>query len=616
MTAGRNVGGPALRAALSAATDRLLAERTSAGHWVGELSDSALSTATAVFALGAADADANDGLIRRGLDWLVDNQNDDGGWGDSVRSRSNLSTTLLCWSAFAAAPRAAEPHDRAVAAAEAHIVSRAGGLAAEQLSSSVTGRYGEDRTFSAPILAMCALAGRLGRGPDAWKHVAQLPFELAACPHGALRMLRLNVVSYALPALIAIGQARHHHRPTRNPLLRAIRHLLAGRTLRVLAEIQPESGGFLEAAPLTSFVLMSLLSTGAAQGGSGVARRAVEFLRAGVRPSGAWPIDTDLATWVTTLSVNALPYAALDAEGREAIRTWLLDQQYAGEHAYTRAAPGGWAWTDRSGGVPDADDTAGALRALRRLGAADRRCREAAVAGCTWLLDLQNADGGVPTFCRGWGRLPFDRSCQDLAAHALLAWSAWRRDLPLPLQARTSAAIGKAVAFLRRRQGGEGQWTPLWFGNEASPDKANGVYGTARVLIALRELASRSGARGGLGESIRRAAEYLLSAAGEDGGWGGAAGVSPSIEETALAVEALSGLLVPPGVGAGALPVEAVRSAVRAGTAWLIEHTRGGTEFAPAPIGLYFAKLWYFERLYPIIFTVAALSRASEALGG
>jgi squalene-hopene/tetraprenyl-beta-curcumene cyclase len=32
----------------------------------------------------------------------------------------------------------------------------------------------------------------------------------------------------------------------------------------------------------------------------------------------------------------------------------------------------------------------------------------------------------------------------------------------------------------------------------------------------------------------------------------------------------------------------------------------------PSPIGFYFAKLWYFERLYPLIFTVAALRRAAQ----
>ncbi|MGC1273197.1 MAG: hypothetical protein WBC44_05780, partial [Planctomycetaceae bacterium] len=40
-----------LDAAYETARSRLLAERSPAGHWVGELSTSALSTATAVMAL-------------------------------------------------------------------------------------------------------------------------------------------------------------------------------------------------------------------------------------------------------------------------------------------------------------------------------------------------------------------------------------------------------------------------------------------------------------------------------------------------------------------------------------------------------------------------------------
>ena len=92
-----------------------------------------------------------------------------------------------------------------------------------------------------------------------------------------------------------------------------------------------------------------------------------------MRPDGSWPIDTNLATWVTTLSVNALAACPtqqhpLDAERKRAIRDWLLAQQYREEHPYTHAAPGGWAWTPLPGGVPDADDTAGALLALRNLG--------------------------------------------------------------------------------------------------------------------------------------------------------------------------------------------------------------------------------------------------------
>jgi squalene-hopene/tetraprenyl-beta-curcumene cyclase len=54
--------------------------------------------------------------------------------------------------------------------------------------------------------------------------------------------------------------------------------------------------------------------------------------------------------------------------------------------------------------------------------------------------------------------------------------------------------------------------------------------------------------------------------------------------------------------------------AIAGGIGWLIKHTARGTSFDPSPIGFYFAKLWYFEKLYPVIFTVAALGRAVRRL--
>ena len=82
---------------------RLLNERIPAGHWTGELSSSALSTATAVFALASANSEKNRTLIAHGLDWLKDNQNPDGGWGDTTVSQTNISTTMLCWAALSVA---------------------------------------------------------------------------------------------------------------------------------------------------------------------------------------------------------------------------------------------------------------------------------------------------------------------------------------------------------------------------------------------------------------------------------------------------------------------------------------------------------------------------------
>jgi squalene-hopene/tetraprenyl-beta-curcumene cyclase len=43
---------------------------------------------------------------------------------------------------------------------------------------------------------------------------------------------------------------------------------------------------------------------------------------------------------------------------------------------------------------------------------------------------------------------------------------------------------------------------------------------------------------------------------------------------------------------------------------WLVDRVEQNQHRQPAPIGFYFAKLWYYERLYPLTFTVAALGRA------
>jgi squalene-hopene/tetraprenyl-beta-curcumene cyclase len=394
----------------------------------------------------------------------------------------------------------------------------------------------------------------------------------------------------------------------------------------VLGEIQPENGGFLEATPLTSFVVMSLAGSGQIQ--HPVTTNGARFLEASQRGDGCWPIDTNLATWLTTLSVNAITRAIgggtevdLDGDWRR-LTKWLLRQQYRRVHPYTNAPPGGWAWTDLPGGVPDADDTAGALVAMRALREAggrgsewegDMELRESVRSGASWLMDLQNRDGGIPTFCRGWGALPFDRSAPDLTAHALRAWLAWYGELPVSDRLKTGRAIHRALEYLRKSQRADGSWLPLWFGNQHTPDETNPVYGTSRVLRALAEARRQKQtmnvvAAGLPREMIDRGTDWLVRAQRPDGGWSGAGeGEGPaSVEETALAVAALAGMLACEGEGSRRDPW---REAAVRGTEWLIERVENGLWEKPAPIGFYFARLWYFEALYPLIFTV-------EALGG
>jgi squalene-hopene/tetraprenyl-beta-curcumene cyclase len=578
-----------LREAYESARAALLAWQTPEGCWNGELSPSALATATAVSAFSVVSRERFADFIGRGVAWLAAHQNADGGWGDTPESRSNVSTAMLAEAALILSGReGSDPAASALRKAERYLDSSAG-ASADSRVRALQAVYGEDRTFAAPILTNCALAAA-GPTRPAWRHVPALPFELACLPHASFRLLNLEVVSYALPALIAVGQLRHHAAPSRNPFLRALRAATLAPTLRRLQAIQPESGGFLEAVPLTSFVVMSL--AGAGRSDHPVARRGLEFLSKSLRADGSWAIDTNLSHWLTSLAVAALTAGGNRFEPDAArTRRWILDCQHRRGHLYTGAAPGGWAWTDLSGGVPDADDTSAALLALSRLGG---EATDAARLGVEWLLGLQNRDGGWPTFCRGWGRLPFDRSAPDLTAHALRAISAWRGVVS---DAKEQRALRRGVEYLRRAQRADGAWVPLWFGNQQAPRDENPLYGTAQVLAAWRDL--------GLGNGVeaQRGLARLLRAQNPDGGWGGDENVPSSIEETALALDAL----------AGAPESESATTARDRGCAWLLARIREGGLDKPAPIGLYFAKLWYAERVYPALWTVSALGRI---LGG
>lgn len=641
-----------VRGGLEEASAFLQSQRLPEGHWTGELSTSALSTATAVSALSQTlRADSNEAflsdeerqkyrlLANSGCKWLLNHQNADGGFGDTNKSHSNIATTYLVLAAWRLAEykiALGEPTRQA----EAYIA---------KLGSwdGLRRRYGKDKTFVVPILSNCALAGMVP-----WSSVPHLPFEAAWLPQKYYRWAQMPVVSYAVPALVAIGQATFHHNRPFNPVTRVLRNAARLPTLRVLLSMQPDSGGYLEATPLTSFVLMNLASIGLAQ--HAVARSCLRFLEDSILEDGSWPIDTNLATWVTSLATLALAKAAeagvptmrggdhaaekaIQEKGDEQCRVavapsplasesidWLLRCQHLRRHPFTGADPGGWGWTDLSGAVPDSDDTPAAILALLSIGTltetpllADRRFR-AIGAGLRWLVRLQNRDGGMPTFCKGWGKLPFDRSGTDLTAHALRAVLAARPylhdirrlDKATPSDRRIESFSRRSFDFLARHQLSDGAWLPLWFGNQDRSDEENPIYGTSKVLLAYAAYGRQDDA------AARRGLAFLRSNQNDDGGWGGGKSVQylanstqsadlySSLEETALAVEALC--------ECGGQP--ATDASIMRGVDWLIKHSTPALLANSQPIGFYFAKLWYHERLYPAIFTTAALATALKRL--
>jgi squalene-hopene/tetraprenyl-beta-curcumene cyclase len=430
---------------------------------------------------------------------------------------------------------------------------------------------------------MCGLAGVIG----SWEHIPKLPFELSVLPQRFFRFLRLPVVSYAIPALIAVGILQH--KKGKRGLLYRLREQFIPKSLRVLNKLQPVHGGFLEAAPLTAFVTICM--AGAGFGNHPTTQRAVKFLTDTVREDGAWAIDTDLACWVTALSISAL---GKKLENRDELSQLVRKNAFKERHPFTGAKEGGWGWTDLQGAVPDADDTSGALVALHIL--LDGKCCREVEKGIEWLMDLQNSDGGIPTFCKGWGKLPFDRSSPDITAHAFLAFELWRDELPEKMRIKVDASMKRMLLWMKKIQQPDGSWIPLWFGDQDAKDERSPVYGTAVAVehlnVSQNPVAKKLAAKG---------AAYLVSAQNEDNGWGSAKKVDSKITLTAKAISALS-----------AFSTEYPET-IEKGFEYIHAAWKSGELEKREPIGLYFARLWYSEELYNITFVLKALNNLHKS---
>jgi squalene-hopene/tetraprenyl-beta-curcumene cyclase len=650
-----------LALASKAVRAEVLAERTSAGCWTGELSSSPFATAAAVSALVIAhrrrsknpllemssdersfeqvvQGDLSE-LLVESVQWLGRQQNPDGGWGDCLGARSNIAATMLVQAAFRLTGIPGKFTDLMARADD--YVAAAGGAA------GLRRHCGKDKPLLAAIMTNCALADVVS-----WHQVPTLQFEVPCLAKRWHSELQAFSDRLATPIVLGVGRAKFHHDPPVNPISRLLRRSLREKSLMILEQLQAADDSFLASVPITAFVIMSIGSIGCQD--HSIVRRGIEFLLSAVRADSSWSISPNLAVTNTALAINCLTAPPATAHNwqlgaiehnndhddsliSERCLDWLIGCQRREPNSVTEVPEGGWSVSDSIGSLPNTVATSQVLSVLARLhrnieSAQRERIDRVVGRGIAWLLNLQNENGGWPTFYRGEAFLQFDHGGIDATAEVLRSLASWQRvwretprdaaqRRPFGIEERMPHAIENGFRFLESQQREDGSLIPLWFGNEHQPSETNPVIGTAQVLLTCAELHRKDS------KLAQRAARWLVTAQHTNGGWGpprapinysGAEGEGLrgkraneasaqfcSIAESALAI---SGLLTVADFDASFS-----RAAAR-GLHWLIDAIEHDNIRRPAIIGFYLSKLWYHERLYPLVFAAGALTRALRGM--
>lgn len=518
---------------VAGAVKALWAAQRPDGSWEGYLPSSAVSTAAVLIALHVADRDGGADLIEAGADWLMGQQNADGGWADVPGGPSTFNGTGIGVSALKTVrPRATAEIERA-----RDWLERMGGRdALEDV---------ERTSLNVIVRVYLAFAGLYDPA-----RVKRIPIEISLMPH------RLHQrVSFILPGVYSWAIMQVHTREF-GRVRRGINQVAERRTLRYLrelAEFEGPDGGSEESAFMVALIVFGLAL---AEVGDDLVGKYLAYMRGAVRPDGSWPIDRDLELSGTCYVSQGLQEAGLGGDERLLpTLDWIKASQRQVGLPATGCPPGGWGWGMPSS-WPDVDDTSLALFTLARAGfpPEDPHLR----GGVDWLHAMRNGNGSWGCFIRG-GRTMFDAPCSALTAHAMIA---------LSRVGGREHRLDRAVRWLARAQRPDGSFSCVWFRDHTS--------GTARVLDALGRL--------GLGDHpvARGCANWLTAHSAPGGGWGDGAALAPTAEETAWAVLGLA------GSGRGGEP------AVAAGIRWLVDHQREDGLWDGGQVGYYYNGLTYW----------------------
>jgi squalene-hopene/tetraprenyl-beta-curcumene cyclase len=622
-----------LRAAIHYARRALLSRQRPDGHWVGELQGDTILESEYVLLLAFLGREADD-AVRRAANYILAQQQPDGGWAIYPDGPPEVSASVKAYFALKIAGHPADaPHMRRAR----DVIRRLGGavkcnsftkfylallgqfpyancpavppelvLLPRWFYVNIYAMSSWSRTIFVPLSIMYAHQPiRHLPGPMGIRELFLDPPETPLWPCPPTRK-RLSWTNFFLAVDWLWKTVERFH-------LNPFRRLALRRAVAWVRAHYEDSDGLGAIFPPMVYNVIALRCLGVPDDDPEI-RWAMQQLEDLMIPEGdTLRLQPCLSpVWDTALTLIALADAGIPQRS-DAVRRgveWLLAKEVRRPGDWSIAHPGlepaGWFFEYRNGLYPDTDDTAMVLMALARCDAQKAHGLqpvglEAAQRALTWLLQMQNKDGGWAAFDRDIDRqvlerVPFadhnamlDPSCPDIAARVLEALGHYGYGVGHP-------QVDRAVEFLRRTQAPDCGWPGRW--------GVNYLYGTWQVLQGLDAIGfDRSD------PMVRRAAAWLKRVQQPAGCWGEScasyddprlAGVgAPTASQTAWALLGL--------IAAG----EADGPEVRAGVQWLLATQRDDGTWHEEPFtGTGFPKVFYLKyHYYPLYFPLMALSR-------
>jgi len=623
-------------AAVDGARKVLFSLQHEEGYWCGELeADTTLESDYIL--LHTLLGTGNPQRFQKCCNWMLQHQNEDGGWGIYAGAPSNISASVKAY--FGLKLSGFAPDHPALARARKKILEMGGVTEANTFTKiylCFLGQYDYDAVPAIPPeivlfpnwfwfniyeisswsramlvpLSICYAKKPLKKVPD---EMGVQELFVGGRDKSRMRLHWSEKLVSWRNFFLVLDRITHWFEAVH---IRPLRWLALKRAERWMLERFEMSDGLGAIFPSVLNSIIALRCLGYSLDDPQVIRAIDEFEKLGIEESDTFRVQPcKPPVWDTAYALFALGEAGVPANDPRMVKCadWVLQKQVRNVGDWKvknpKGQPGGWYFEFNNEFYPDVDDSAMVCLALSRVEHPNGRYqRESVQRAIDWIFSMQCKSGGWGSFDKDndkmvFQHIPFadhnamlDPPTADITGRILEMLATYGYD-------RNDSQVKKAIKFVRAEQESDGSWFGRW--------GVNYIYGTMQVLRGLEAM--------GVDHHepyVQQGAEWLRMVQNSDGGWGESCGsyddpttkgVGPSTpSQTAWAVM-------------GLLAASDTRSdSVARGIAYLLRtQKRDGSWDEAYSTGTGFPRVFYLVyHMYRQYFPLIALTAYGKVMAG